>query len=142
MPNLTGKEPVKTAFHQLCSVDFLKSGAYCNLNDMAKPFGKRLGNWMRLKGTQKLFQAFRDDPSYGGAEPVVTSKGGYESYGLDCVTDRGTFAHPDIAILFAAWCDPGFALWMARQARNLVVSRRGELALLHRMSAGTTSESN
>ena len=124
MSNLTGKELNKTAFRQLCSADFLKSGAYCNLNDMARQFGKRLGDWTRLKGTQKLFQAFRDEPSYGGAEPIAT-----------CVTDRGTFAHPDIAIVFAAWCDPGFALWMARQARNLVVSRQGELALLHRMSA-------
>ena len=129
MSNLTGKEAVKTAFTQLHSVDFLKSGAYCNLSAMAKPFGKRVDKWMKLKRTQKLFQAFRDDPCYGGAEPVVTRKGGYKPYipGLSDVPDRGTFAHPDIAILFASWCDPRFALWMSRQIRIMMSSRQGQL---------------
>jgi len=101
LSNLTGKEPVATAFHQLGSVDFLRSGAYCNLNDIAKPFAKRLDNWMRLKGTQELFQAFRDDPSYGGAPPVITSTGGFQGHDE---MDRGTLAHPDIALAFEKWC--------------------------------------
>jgi len=102
------------------------------LNDIAKPFAKRLDNWMRLKGTQELFQAFRDDPSYGGAPPVITSTGGFQGLPshMRGVVDGGTFAHPDIAILFAGWCDPGFALWTARQIRHLLAY--GEVNLYHR----------
>lgn len=32
----------------------------------------------------------------------------------------GTFAHPDIAIQFAQWCSPAFALWVSRQIRHLL----------------------
>ncbi|MEG3881406.1 hypothetical protein QT972_28990, partial [Microcoleus sp. herbarium7] len=42
MTNLTGKSKQITALHQLGSVEFLRSGAYVRLNDIAKPFGKRL----------------------------------------------------------------------------------------------------
>ena len=92
------------------SVDFLRSGAYVNLNDIAKPFGKRVDNWMRLKSTTSLLSEFSEDPSYGGA-PAFRSKEG---------RGGGTWVHPDIAIQFAQWCSPGFALWVSRQIRYLM----------------------
>jgi uncharacterized protein YwgA len=42
MTNLTGKSEQITALHQLGSVEFLRSGACVRLNDIAKPFGKRI----------------------------------------------------------------------------------------------------
>jgi len=42
--SLTGKDSLALALHQLGSVEFLRSGAYCNLNDIAQPFGKRIDN--------------------------------------------------------------------------------------------------
>ena len=71
MNNLTGKTPLAIACHKLGSVEFLRSGAYVNLNDIAKPFGKRVNNWTRLNATQELFQAFKDDPTYNGASPFL-----------------------------------------------------------------------
>ena len=38
-------------------------------------------------------------------------------------------AHPDIAIQFAQWCSPKFALWVSRQIRHLL--EHGEVNLNH-----------
>lgn len=119
MNNLTGKTPLAIACHQLGSVEFLRSGAYVNLNDIAKPFGKRVNNWTRLKTTQDLFQAFKDDPSYGGASPFLDRDLRSEVTGK-FVAGGGLYAHPDIAIQFAQWCSPAFALWVSRQIRHLM----------------------
>ena len=100
-------------------VELLRSGAYVNLNDIARPFGNRVDNWKRLQSTQELFLSFDSDPSYNGA-PAVVSKEGRKG---------GSFAHPDIAIQFAQWCDPGFALWVSRQIRHLMIF--GEVNLHH-----------
>lgn len=106
----------------------MRSNAYCSLDDIARPFGKRIDNWTRLEGTKKLFQEFKNDASYGGAEPVYTSTGGFvglpshmrEALSRSSGKDRGTWVHPDIAIQFAQWCSPGFALWVSRQIRHLM----------------------
>ena len=125
MTNLTGKTESVTALHQLGSVDFLRSGAYVRLNDIAKPFGKRLDNWTRLKSTKELFEAFKTDRCYNGAKPFYTVKGGRVDPSdlrgrSESVAEQGTFAHPDIAIQFAQWCSPSFALWVSRQIRYLL----------------------
>ncbi len=74
---------------------------------------------MRLKSTQALFEAFRQDPSYNGAEPFCDRELRSESTGK-FVSGGGIFAHPDIAIQFAQWCSPAFALWVSRQIRHLL----------------------
>ena len=107
---LQGKDPVAIANHQSGFVAFIRDGGYANLNDLARPFGKRIDNWMRLKSTTSLLREFEQDPCYGGASAIVTKEG----------RNGGTFAHPDIAIQFAQWCSPGFALWVSRQIRHLM----------------------
>lgn len=79
MTNLTGKSERVTALHRLGSVEFLRSGAYVRLNDIAKPFGKRLDNWMRLKTTKELFEAFKVERCYNGAKPFYVIQGGDRS---------------------------------------------------------------
>ncbi len=126
MAHLTGKDPITVALHQLGSVEFLRSSAYCNLNDIAKTFGKRVDNCMSLKSTKSLIEAFKQDPSYNGAEPIFIKRGREKGSSLDTSDLRyptlggGTWAHPDIAIQFAQWCSPAFALWVSRQIRHLL----------------------
>ena len=128
MSNLTGKDDQVTAFHKGGSVEFFRSGAYCNLNDIAKPFGKRVANWTRLEGTKRLFKAFEEDPVYADTKAFFDvnereqGTGKFQSGG-------GIFVHPDIAIQFAQWCDPSFALWVSRQIRNLLTY--GEVNIHH-----------
>lgn len=108
--SLTGKEDIAVARHKLGSIEFMRSDAYVALNDIAKPFGKRVDNWMRLQSTTSLLREFSQDPCYNGNPPIKTKEG----------RGGGTFAHPDIAIQFAQWCSPGFALWVSRQIRHLL----------------------
>jgi len=131
--NLSGKDPLVSAVHQFGTVEFFRSGAYCNLGDIAKTFGKRVEDWRRLRGTKKLIEAFEKDPSYNGAPAIVVVRGQvsgaksdhadppkpYWLRGLD-TGHGGTWAHPDIAIQFAQWCSPEFALWVSRQVRHLL----------------------
>jgi hypothetical protein len=117
--SLTGKDETTTAIHRSGSVVFSRRGAYVSLGDIAKPFGKRIDNWMRLEQTTSLLREFSQEPSYNGIPPIKTKEG----------RGGGTFAHPDIAIQFAQWCSPGFALWVSRQIRHLL--EYGEVNLHH-----------
>lgn len=108
--SLTGKDKIAIAIHKLGSIEFFRSDAYVSLNDIAKPFGKRIDNWMRLNSTTLILSEFTKDPCYNGNPPIKTKEG----------RGGGTFAHPDIAIQFAQWCSPGFALWVSRQIRHLL----------------------
>jgi len=128
MNNLTGKDPLTVANHVQGTVEFIRRGAYANLGDIAKPFGKRIDNWTRLKTTQELFQAFESEPCYRGILPIIAVVGRnlapsdvrvLENLGVSSPR-QGTWAHPDIAIQFAQWCSPGFALWVSRQIRHLL----------------------
>ena len=110
MNNITGKDEIAIALHKLGSIELFRSDAYVSLNDIAKPFGKRVQHWMDLKSTHRLLGEFSQDPCYNGNPPIRTKQG----------RGGGTFAHPDIAIQFAQWCSPGFALWVSRQIRHLL----------------------
>ena len=126
-PSLTGKSDTTIAHHQFGNLEFIRSNAYCNLNEIAKPFGKQVENWMKLDGTKELIQAFKKDPAYRGIEPfaerILTNSSAKFAAG------GGLFAHPDMAILFAQWCNPAFALWVSRQIRHLM--EHGEVNLHH-----------
>ncbi len=119
MNNLTGKDPITLAIHKMGTVEFIRKGAYCNLNDIAKPFGKRVDNWTRLKSTQDLLEAFKSEPCYSGLKPIEVRYLRSEGTG-QFGSGGGLYAHPDIAIQFAQWCSPGFALWVSRQIRHIL----------------------
>lgn len=116
---ITGKEDLAIATHQLGSVEFLRSGGYVKLSDIAKPFGKKVKDWTRLKGTKKLFEAFEKDRAYNGAKPTLNRGSGSAPSGK-FTTEQGLYAHPDIAVAFAQWCSPEFQLWVSRQIRHLL----------------------
>jgi hypothetical protein len=117
--NLTGKSPLVTANHRFGSLDFIRSGAYCSLDEIAKLFNKRVSNWTRLQSTKDLFEEFRNEPAYNGASPFVDRNLRSESTGK-FVAGGGLYAHPDIVIQFTIWCSPAFALWVSRQIRHLL----------------------
>jgi hypothetical protein len=77
---------------------------YINLNQMAKACGKRIDNWMRLKETTSLLREFAQSLEYEGLIPVITIEGRH----------GGSWGHPDIAVQFAQWCSPSFALQVSR----------------------------
>jgi hypothetical protein len=74
------------------------------LTDMAKATGKKVGDWLRLKSTNALLEAF----SGSAGNPVDTL---IDTKGSDVPNkDRGTWADRRICIEFARWCSPQFAV--------------------------------
>lgn len=96
---------------------------YINLNQMAKATGKRIDNWTRLQQTTSLLREFTADPQYLGVEPIMAIEG----------RTGGTWAHPDIAVQFAQWCSPAFALLVSRWVREWMTSGRGPMADIDRV---------
>lgn len=101
---------------------------YINLNQMASAAGKRVDNWLANKSTQDLLAEFEGQqnklPGIPGSLPALVTiegKGG------------GTWAHPDIAIQFAQWCSPAFALQVSRWIRNWMTTGRNPLADVDRV---------
>ncbi len=76
-----------------------------NATEMAKPFGKRPVDWLRLPSTEKFIQALSEVRK---SHNVITQKGGIDG--------GGTLFHEDIALEFARW--------LATEFRNCVSLNR------------------
>lgn len=138
--NSTGKDPVALACYEGFDIEFLRSGRYVNLTQMAEATGKRVRNWTRLKTTQELLACFEKSPVYGGAPPLKVKRGrdfanSSDLGGLSLSTilngdvPPGVWVHPHIAIQFAQWASPQFALWVSAQIEALLTY--GEVHLHH-----------
>jgi hypothetical protein len=96
---------------------------YINLNQMAEATGRRIDNWTRLQETTSLLREFTSQSEYQGLPPLITVEG----------RAGGTWAHPDIAIQFAQWCSPAFALQVSRWVRQWMTTGRNPLADIDRV---------
>ena len=77
---------------------------YKNLSAIAKASGTRLNNWVDRSVGKKAIADFR--LKYPEIEhPLVTKKG----------RGGGTWGHPELAAIFAAWCNPGFTAEVIEQ---------------------------
>lgn len=93
-----------------------------NATEMAKPFGKRPVDWLRLPTTQEflkqLCEVRKSDitPEVGKSHNgfVVTVKGGNDR------TAQGTWLHEDVALEFARWLSPSFAIWCNDRIKELM----------------------
>ena len=74
----------------------IREDKYVCLTDMATVSGKLLADWFRLKGTMSYLEAL----SGGMGIPIPRL--------LQVIDGNPTWAHPRIAIKFAAWCSPQF----------------------------------
>ncbi len=87
---------------------------YKNLSAIAKASGKRLGNWVNYPVGRKAIADFKlKYPEID--EPLVTKKG----------RGGGTWGHPELAAIFAAWCNPSFTAEVVEQ--NVQLREQNEL---------------
>ena len=102
-----------------------RKDGYINLTQMAKVYGKRLDNWLRLKDTQDLLTEFEHQEKLNSSnvrslKPALIVKRGKHN--------GGTWGHPDIAIQFAQWLDKRFALQVSRWVREWVTSEQNHIS--------------
>lgn len=83
-----------------------------NATEMAKPFGKLVGDWLRLKTTTEFANALSDDMQIPISALIKVVKGGSN--------EQGTWMHEDVALEFARWLSPAFAIWCNKRIKELL----------------------
>ena len=95
------------------NVTFEKKGGIVMVNatEMAKPFKKVAKDWLRTKQTNEFIHSLSVVRHISPTELVVKSQGG---------TVQGTWMQEDVAIEFARWLAPEFAIWCNDRIKELL----------------------
>lgn len=83
-----------------------------NASEMAKPFRKQPSDWTRLKQTEEFLRSLSAVRGIPRTELVRVIRGGN---GI-----QGTFFHEDVALEFARWLSPLFAIWCNDRIKELL----------------------
>lgn len=98
---------------------------WVNATQMAKPFGKQPADYTRSERTQELISAISSDmgipvsPEFKENSHLVKTVHG---------NGGGTWLHRDLALDFARWLSPTFAIWCDKKVQELLEKGRVELA--------------
>ena len=95
---------------QLVEFD-LTDDVMVSLTDMAKANGKKVSDWHRLLATTDFLVEYSSVTGIPATELLIIKQGG---------TEQGTWASQDIALEFARWCSPKFAVWCNQQIKELL----------------------
>ena len=110
-----------------------------NANDMEKAFdGKTVRQWMDNKSTQEFIHTLASMRGYNVVEKrtsltitelasmypklIYVKRGGIPSQ-----SEQGTWLHEDLAIEFARWLSPVFAVWCNDRIKELLTTGKTEL---------------
>lgn len=107
------------------SFDKEKKSTFINATQMAKVFGKFTKDWLKTTSTKSFISALLDSknseviiiPSAENqqvmfSDLVFVKKGGNK--------EQGTWMHEDVAIEFARWLNPLFAIWCNERTKELM----------------------
>ena len=95
----------------------LRQDGFLNASAVAKHFGKAPKDYLKSEQTQQYIAALAENLSKGRKIPleenqlVIVKHGGNQS---------GTWLHPKLAIHFARWLDPRFAVWCDEQIEHIL----------------------
>lgn len=89
-------------------------GFMVNATEMARAFGKRPSKWLELPSTVRFINSLRairfSDRSY-----------------VQTINGVGTWLHEDVALEFARWLSPRFAVWCNDKIKELLLNGRTTL---------------
>ncbi len=107
------------------SFEFADGNRMINATEMAKPFGKPVGNFLRLGETKRYIELLElrySDVNIGGnsKEALRVVKGGEPHL-------QGTWMDEKLALKFAAWLSPEFELWVYDRIQELLYTGKTEL---------------
>lgn len=80
-----------------------------NATQMAKPFGKRPAKWLELPSTKEFLMTLQTIRKSDSFIRTVEGKKG------------GTWMHEDVALEFARWLSPAFAIWCNDRIKELLM---------------------
>ena len=103
------------------AVSFNNNG-FLNATAIAQHFGKRVKDFIKTEQNQEYIAALLERLSNGRKIPleqnqlVIVKNGSSKNGG-------GTWLHPKLAIHFARWLDPRFAVWCDEQIEQILAGR-------------------
>ena len=100
------------------AAEVVRGNARVNLSQMAKPFGKRVRDWLRTEEAQEYLYAISDAQKCASADLLEVRKGGDP-------LEQGTWCRDyRIALRFAQWLSPEFSIKVDEAILNLLTGRR------------------
>lgn len=95
-------------------VTFRKDGSVMvNATEMAKPFGKLTADWLKNQSAKDFISELANMRNLLFADLVQVKQGSPENGG-------GTWMHEDVALEFARWLSPKFAIWCNDRIKELL----------------------
>ena len=83
-----------------------------NATEMAKPFGKLAKDWLSNKSTKEFLSTLSAVRTIPLTDLVEIKQGGN--------SEQGTWMHEDVALEFARWLSPAFAIWCNDRIKELL----------------------
>lgn len=106
-----------TLTYEGSNISFLRGeGVMVNATQMAKTFGKKPAEWLRLPSTKEFLEKL-SEVRKSHITLVETVKGFFADG-----RRQGTWFHEDVAIEFARWLSPAFAIWTNDQIKILMTT--------------------
>lgn len=87
-----------------------------NATQMAKPFNKYPADWLKTDQSKEFISVFADMKNFISADLVIVTKGGNNK------NNQGTWMHEDVALEFARWLSPAFAIWCNDRIKELLTT--------------------
>lgn len=94
------------------------NGVMVNATEMAKPFGKSARGWLRNQQAEEFINELAALRNCNANDLVVVRNGG---------NDFGTWMHEDVALEFARWLSPKFAIWCNDRIKELLTQGQTSL---------------
>lgn len=108
---------LKTFIYEDKPVTFeIGTATMINATEMARPFGKKPCDWLKTEQAQRIIQEIAEVKKIASVENqlITTVKGGNDLF------KQGTWFHEDVALEFARWLSPKFAIWCNDRIKELL----------------------
>lgn len=105
----------------------LQSDGWFNATQAAAAWGRRVDHWRENQETQEYIKALCEITNTPISGYLKTKRG----------ASGGTWLHPKLAVRFAQWLDPRFAVWCDAQIDTLVRSQDDWRKLRHAAASST-----
>lgn len=110
---------------QHISFEFADGNRMINATEMARPFAKRVNNFLRMEGTKEyilvLESRYADSRNGEKREVLRVVQGGTPER-------QGTWMDEKLALKFAAWLSPYFELWVYDRIEELLLTGKTEIS--------------
>lgn len=111
--NTAGRASIVQYSYEGTPISFSNAdGVMVNATQMAKPFGKQVADFLKSQQTKDFIAELADMRKIVSADLVKVVKGGNKQ--------QGTWMHEDVAMEFARWLSPKFAIWTNDRIKELL----------------------